>query len=145
MKTGATKTKAAASAGAQAVATKTAPMRKELGNKVTQKKLMTAWNDLGKPTDIGSIYNILYDAGLDKDLIQAVSVQSDVKLTPTASDKQAPKVNLKKLAAEIKAAGLNDVVKQQLAKPAPKVKKSDPAGLQARGDRARAMKPKKVS
>lgn len=145
MKTGATKTKAAASAGAQAVATKTAPMRKELGNKVTQKKLMTAWNDLGKPTDIGSIYNILYDAGLDKDLIQAVSVQSDVKLTPTASNKQAPKVNLKKLAAEIKAAGLNDVVKQQLAKPAPKVKKSDPAGLQARGDRARAMKPKKVS
>jgi len=106
---------------------------------------MTAWNDLGKPTDIGSIYNILYDAGLDKDLIQAVSVQSDVKLTPSASNKQAPKVNLKKLAAEIKAAGLNDVVKQQLAKPAPKAKKSDPAGLQARGDRARAMKPKKVS
>jgi len=110
MKTGVDKAKA----GAQAVAAKTAPVRKELGNKITQKKLMTAWNNLGRPKDVGSIYDILYDAGLDKDLIQAISVQSNVKLQ---KDPKPENIDLKKLAAEIKAAGINDVIKTQLVKP----------------------------
>ena len=37
---------------------------KQLGNKITKEKLMKTWNKMGKPTDMGSIANILSDAGL---------------------------------------------------------------------------------
>jgi hypothetical protein len=125
---------------------KTAPMRKELGNKITQAKLQQAWKDLGEPKDVASIYDILNKAGMDPDLIQAVGVKSDVKLTKTNAGDKAASVDLKKLAAEIKKAGAAEIVKKQLAsvsKSTPKVagaSQADKAAFQQRADRARSMK-----
>jgi len=148
IKKGAAKAADVAGDAADYAMDKTAPLRKELGNKVTQKKLQQTWTDLGEPTDVASIYDILSKAGMDADLIQAVSVKSDVKLEkPKGKDAAAPEVDLKKLAAEIKKAGVADAVKQQLAgaaKDTPGRSQADKAAFQQRADRARSMKAKPV-
>lgn len=145
IKKGASKAADVAGDAADYAMDKTAPMRKELGNKVTQKKLQQAWKDLGEPKDIASIYDILTDAGMDADLIQAVSVKSDVKITKTNAKDSAPAVDLKKLAAEIKKSGAAEIVKKQLAT-APKAATGnfDKDKFQKRADRARSMKQRPV-
>lgn len=57
---------------------------KQLGNKITKEKLMKTWNKMGKPTDMGSIANILSDAGLSDESIGTVSANTNVPLKPTA-------------------------------------------------------------
>ena len=119
MKTGADKVAKATAPARQAIAQKTKDVGNELGNKVTAKKLQQAWSNLGNPIDTGSIYGILQDAGMDTDLIQAVSVQSDVTLS-----KENTVFDLKKLAAEIKKSGAAAAIKSQLSGvAAPAVKK----------------------
>lgn len=59
---------------------------KQLGNKVTKEKLMKAWNKAGKPTDTGSIINILSDAGMDDEAIGTVGTQSNIKLARPQAD-----------------------------------------------------------
>mgnify|MGYP001158142254 CR=1 FL=1 len=65
---------------------------KELGNVVTQKKLMKAWTQAGEPTDTGSIYNILNSFGLSDDMIGQIGQQNKVSIAPT---KDAPKGDAK--------------------------------------------------
>jgi len=57
---------------------------KQLGNKITKEKLMKTWTKMGKPTDMGSIANILSDAGLSDESIGTVSANTNVPLKPTA-------------------------------------------------------------
>lgn len=121
MKTGAEKVATATAPARQAIAQKAKDVGNELGNKVTVKKLQQAWDNLGRPKDIGSIYEILEDAGLDADLIQAVSVRSDIKIVKS----KAASSDLEKLAAEIKKSGAAAVIKKQLSGvTAPAVKKT---------------------
>ena len=54
---------------------------KELGNKVTYNKMMSAWKKAGNPTDTGSIINILQGLGLSDSEIGAVGREANVKLT----------------------------------------------------------------
>lgn len=53
---------------------------KELGNKATYNKMMSAWKRAGKPTDTGSIINILQSLGMDADQIQQVGQEQNVEL-----------------------------------------------------------------
>ena len=57
---------------------------KQLGNKITKEKLMKSWTKMGKPTDLGSITNILSDAGLSDESIGTVATNTKVPLKPTA-------------------------------------------------------------
>ena len=57
---------------------------KQLGNKITKEKLMKTWTKMGKPTDMGSIANILSDAGLSDESIGTVSANTKIPLKPTA-------------------------------------------------------------
>ena len=116
MTTGAEKVATATAPARQAIAQKAKDVGNELGNKVTVKKLQQAWDNLGRPKDIGSIYEILEDAGLDANLIQAVSVRSDIKLIKS----KAVSSDLEKLAAEIKKSGAAAAIKKQLSSPAVK-------------------------
>ena len=54
---------------------------KELGNKATYNKMMSAWKKAGEPTDTGSIINILQGLGMSSDQIQSVGSEQGVELT----------------------------------------------------------------
>ena len=94
----------------------------ELGNIVTAKKLMRMWTKSGKPTDMGSIVNILNQAGISDEQIGTVGKQARIPLEKpkNANSKDAtgtaqvdPK--LQTLADEIKKLGLADLIKPKLA------------------------------
>ena len=57
---------------------------KQLANKVTKEKLMKMWTKMGKPTDMGSIVNILSDAGLSDESIGTVATNTKIPLKPQA-------------------------------------------------------------
>ena len=86
---------------------------KKTGKSITAGKLERMWKKAGKPTDSGSILNILQAAGLQDDAIAQVQKQSQVKLPKKAAGEQ---IDLKKLAAAIQKANISDQVKQQLQK-----------------------------
>lgn len=75
---------AAAKAGAKAAG-------KELGQKVTVRKLNSQWKKMGSPTDSGSIANLLADAGMNDEQIGTVAQQNNVELpvSTTASSDQS--------------------------------------------------------
>jgi hypothetical protein len=53
---------------------------KELGNKATYNKMMSAWKKAGKPSDTGSIINILQGLGMSPEQIQSVGDEQGVEL-----------------------------------------------------------------
>jgi hypothetical protein len=53
---------------------------KELGNKVTYNKMMSAWKKAGEPTDTGSIINILSGNGMSPEQISAIGQEQGVEL-----------------------------------------------------------------
>jgi hypothetical protein len=118
--------------------------KNDLGNKVTANKLMRMWKKAGSPTDMGSVVNILSQAGIPDTQIGTVGKQANVKLEKPA----APAVDVKSLAAEIQKAGVADIVKQMLsqgsAQPKAKAPAFDKEKFRARADRARSMKAKPV-
>tara|TARA_B100001057_G_scaffold244132_1_gene244444 strand:- start:1494 stop:3752 length:2259 start_codon:yes stop_codon:yes gene_type:complete len=71
--------------GAGAVSGSVKSTAKELGQKITAKKLNKAWEKMGKPTDSGSIYNILSNQGVSDDNIKTIGQEQKVALTPTSS------------------------------------------------------------
>ena len=86
----------------------------ELGNKVTAKKLMRMWNKAGKPTDMGSVVNILNQAGVSDKQVGTVGKQANIPLKKqTVSTEADPK--LKALAKQITDLGLADILKPRLA------------------------------
>jgi hypothetical protein len=86
----------------------------ELGNVVTAKKLARMWNKAGKPTDMGSIVNILNQAGISDQQIGTVGKQARVNLEkPTGANQVDPK--LQALAKQIKDLDLSDILKPKLA------------------------------
>ena len=94
----------------------------ELGNIVTAKKLMRMWNKSGKPTDMGSIVNILNQAGISDEQVGTVGKQARIPLEKpknanskddTGTAQVDPK--LQTLADEIKKLGLADLLKPKLA------------------------------
>ena len=132
--------------GAKGLAGKAASAAKQtaknVGNKVTADKLMRMWKKAGSPTDMGSVVNILSQAGIPDTQIGTVGKQANVKLEKPA----APAVDVKSLAAEIQKAGVADIVKQMLSKGTAKAKAPafDKEKFRARADRARSMKAKPV-
>lgn len=116
-------TKAAQTAqrGVASVKKGTAAAAKELGQKVTVRKLNSIWKKLGEPTDTGSIANILADIGMNDEQIGIVGSQNKVELKPEpkADAKKGPGVvdgpiDIPSFADEIKKAGLADKVKALL-------------------------------
>lgn len=63
---------------------------KELGQKVTAKKLMALWNRAGKPTDSQTVSNIIAQAGLSGDDIAQVSQAASVELPAPSEVGQQP-------------------------------------------------------
>ena len=57
---------------------------KQLANKITKEKLMKTWTKMGKPKDMGTIVNILSDAGLSDESIGTVATNTKVPLKPAA-------------------------------------------------------------
>lgn len=53
---------------------------KNLTTKVTKDKLMKTWTKSGSPTDMGSIVNIMQDAGVTPDMLQSIQDQTQIKL-----------------------------------------------------------------
>jgi hypothetical protein len=53
---------------------------KELGNKATYNKMMSAWKKAGEPTDTGSVINILQGLGMSPEQIQSVGDEQGVNL-----------------------------------------------------------------
>lgn len=86
---------------------------KELGQKVTTRKLNKLWQKAGSPTDMNSIINILQQAGVPEEQIGTVGKQSNTQLKRTNANDVDPK--LQTLADEIKTLGLVDVLKPRLA------------------------------
>lgn len=84
---------------------------KELGQKVTVAKLSSMWKRAGKPTDVGSISNILQSAGLTDEQIGLISKSSNVNLAQVAEP-----VDLTALAQQIKQLGHANTVKSMLSK-----------------------------
>ena len=66
--------------GAKAVGGAAAAVGKELGNKATYQKMMSAWKKAGEPTDTGSIVNILQGMGMSSDQISSVGQENNVEL-----------------------------------------------------------------
>ena len=100
--------------GVAAVKKGAASLGNELGNIVTAKKLMRMWNKAGKPTDMGSVVNILNQAGVPDEQIGTVGKQARVDLSkPKGANQVDPK--LQALADEIIKLKLVDVVKPKLA------------------------------
>lgn len=106
--------------GVAAVKKGTAAAAKELGQKVTVRKLNSMWKKMGEPTDTGSIANILADVGMNDEQIGLIGSENKVDLTPTpAGKKKAPgvvdaSIDIPSFADEIKKAGLADKVKALL-------------------------------
>jgi len=117
-------TKAAQTAqrGVASVKKGTAAAAKELGQKVTIRKLNSKWKSLGEPTDTGSIANILADVGMSDEQIGIVGSQNKVELKPEPKADDAKKgpgvvdgpIDIPAFADEIKKAGLADKVKALL-------------------------------
>jgi len=57
---------------------------KQLANKITKEKLMKTWTKMGKPKDMGTIVNILSDAGLSDESIGTIATNTKVPLKPAA-------------------------------------------------------------
>ena len=66
--------------GANAVGGAAKAVGKELGNKATYQKMMSAWKKAGEPTDTGSIINILQGMGMTSDQISSVGQENNVEL-----------------------------------------------------------------
>ena len=82
--TATTKAAQTAQRGVASVKKGTAAAAKELGQKVTIRKLNSKWKSLGEPTDTGSIANILADVGMSDEQIGIVGSQNKVELKPAA-------------------------------------------------------------
>ena len=94
----------------------------ELGNKVTTKKLMRMWNKAGKPTDMGSVVNILNQAGISDEQVGTVGKQARIALEKpknanSKDDASTAQVDpkLQALANQITDLGLADILKPKLA------------------------------
>ena len=74
--------------GASAVGGAVKSTAKELGQKITVKKLNSEWEKMGSPTDSGSIYNLLSSMGISNDNIQAIGQEANVSIEKTADGKQ---------------------------------------------------------
>jgi hypothetical protein len=113
--TATTKAAQGAQRGVAAVKKGTAAAAKELGQKVTVRKLNATWKKLGEPTDTGSIANILADLGMSDEQIGIVGSQAKVELKaePNATTEPAKKgpgvvdgtIDIPAFADEIKKAG----------------------------------------
>lgn len=68
---------------------KAGQIKTNLTTKITKDKLMSAWEKNGSPTDVGSIVNIMQDAGVTPEMMQAVQGQTQIKL-PVNATTQAP-------------------------------------------------------
>jgi len=112
----------AAAKGASKAGAAAKSVGNELGNVVTTKKLIRMWNKAGKPTDMGSIVNILNQAGISDEQIGTVGKQARIPLEKpksanskdtTSTSQVDPK--LQALADEIKKLGLAELIKPELA------------------------------
>jgi hypothetical protein len=120
--TATTKAAQTAQRGVASVKKGTAAAAKELGQKVTIRKLNSKWKSLGEPTDTGSIANILADVGMSDEQIGIVGSQNKVDLKPEPKADDAKKgpgvvdgaIDIPTFADEIKKAGLADKVKALL-------------------------------
>ena len=74
--------------GASAVGGAGKSTAKELGQKITVKKLNSEWEKMGKPTDSGAIYNILSSFGMSDDNIKAVGTEANVSIDKSADAKK---------------------------------------------------------
>ena len=72
--------------GASAVGGAVKDTAKQLGQKITAKKLNSEWEKMGKPTDSGAIYNILSSFGMSDDNIKAVGTETNVSIEKSADD-----------------------------------------------------------
>ena len=85
------KIKAGAKSAAGAIGGAAKAVGKELGNKATYQKMMSAWKKAGEPTDTGSIMNILQSMGLSPEQISAVGQEQGVDLkSKNTSDPKDP-------------------------------------------------------
>lgn len=82
---------------------------KQMSQQITTRTLGKLWKDSGSPTDVGSIANILAQAGMSDKQIGLVSQQTNINL-------QTKKIDISSLASEIKKAGIADIIKQALTK-----------------------------
>ena len=102
---GAGKAVGAVGKGAKAVGGTVKSVGKELGNKVTAKKLNKAWEKAGKPTDAGSIYNILSSQGLDDGTIKSIGKEQEVNIVstkPSAKDQPSADTGAQQASAQPK-------------------------------------------
>ena len=105
----------------------------ELGNKITLKKLQSAWAKAGKPTNIAGVVQVMQTAGMDDEQIGLLNKEvKDIDLTTkdqpnkepeSGSDASAPEastsyIDIEKLANIIKSQDLDDEVRAILAKSA---------------------------
>lgn len=67
----------------------------EVGNKVTVKKLQTAWTKAGKPTQIAGVVQVLQQAGMDDQQIGLLNKEVDIDLTAKADPKADAKADTK--------------------------------------------------
>jgi len=74
------KIKSGAKSAAGAIGGAAKAVGKELGNKATYQKMMSAWKKAGEPTDTGSIINILQGMGMTPDQISQVGQEQGVEL-----------------------------------------------------------------
>ena len=105
----------------------------ELGNKITLKKLQSAWAKAGKPTNIAGVVQVMQTAGMDDEQIGILNKEvKDIDLTTkdqpnkepeSGSDASAPEastsyIDIEKLPNIIKSQDLDDEVRAILAKSA---------------------------
>ena len=74
--------------GASAVGGAVKDTAKQLGQKITFKKLNSEWEKMGKPTDSGAIYNILSSFGMSDDNIKSVGTEANVSIEKSADAKK---------------------------------------------------------
>ena len=63
---------------------------KNLTTKITKDKLMKAWTKSGSPTDVGSIVNIMQDAGVTPEMLQSIEDVTKIKLPETQPKVEKP-------------------------------------------------------
>lgn len=63
---------------------------KNLTNKVTADKLMSAWKSAGSPTDSNEVAKIIKDAGVDDAIVNNVFKSMKIKLTPAKETPKTP-------------------------------------------------------
>ena len=85
------KIKSGAKSAAGAIGGAAKAVGKELGNKATYQKMISAWKKAGEPTDTGSIVNILQGLGMTSDQISSVGQENNVDLaTKNVGDPETP-------------------------------------------------------